>query len=389
MSNGHDFALLSGKDPESGRIGLETNGSDGGFAAAHIYPPSPTVTPPAAIFSVDVDAFLISCLNNPKDQAFVLAVDDQLARLAVSLPPSQLDLGHTGSSLPPDRLDEATAGPLPTRPLDLFSVDFPPLSSYHRRIVHRVAEHYGLAHRVFDLDPTNPTALLPAPTTSKYRHIQVMHHPNALPRAPNALLRLRDLVSISPAADLSTSSPEFPSRVASSSMQVPYTLAKISAQTQIRRPAAILLQQQQPQFSIASKSSPLDSSSPAFVPTSASVSNPVRLLQRKVEPKAARAPPSPSPPPVLLPVSGVENLNIGAPGAQVESEASVSSENAARGADAAGEPFFGADEEDDIIDERLRSQLKLREEEYARARARIFGNSEVADPEQCSHQPQQ
>eukprot|EP01122_Echinamoeba_exundans_P013084 TRINITY_DN5651_c0_g1_i2.p1 TRINITY_DN5651_c0_g1~~TRINITY_DN5651_c0_g1_i2.p1 ORF type:complete len:455 (+),score=78.21 TRINITY_DN5651_c0_g1_i2:108-1472(+) len=372
----------------------------------------------SSVLSVEVDAFLIGCLNNAKDRPFVLAVDDQLARLAIT--PLQL------APVPSSSADPNSVVPL------VPTVDFPPLSSYHRRIVHRIAEHYGLAHRVFDLDHPQLAAMIPTNTTSKYRHVQVMHHPHTAPKSPQSLLRLRDLVPTSPpaptpslyssppvsrgvqATGLSQGPPLPPwdlqrtPPVASSTSNV-YSPVPPKGYIPMRRspspqsgsggvwsPSQMRSPQPHTVYNNPTESSSditSQTGAPAAVVQTPQPVGPVRLLQRKQpDPKPIKAAVSPilSTPLASGDRPSASSASLGAPGAQVESDASGASENVASDAISAGEVSsvlstldtmaLATDEDDDDshIDERLRSQLRVREEEYAKARARIFGNTETA-----------
>lgn len=330
---------------------------------------SPSPPPPAAaVFSVEVDAFLISCLNNPKDRSFVLTVDEQLSRL-VSLALRVSSSGSTGAP--------------PAYPC--LTVDFPPLSSYHRRIVHRMAEHYGLAHRVFDVDPlqSHHVALLPPHSTSKYRHVQVLVHPHLPLRAPESLLRLRDLLlppmsqTSSPATTPTPTSPVAPLHAPSPSISAASPLMRAPRRSESPQPAVSV---PAAPAAVADPVVPL----PISTPTAAA---PVRLLMRK--PEASPASPSISPSASPLPTSdsraiaqreslrghtsskpeSVPSQRVN----DVDPEAIPLSDTQEHLQDDTNDDDDDDDDGEEHMDERLRLQLRARKEEYAKARARIFG----------------
>jgi hypothetical protein len=385
---------------------------DASFSSSSSSPASSIL--PSSVLSVEVDAFLIGCLNNAKDRPFVLAVDDQLARLAIT--PLQMAASPS--------LDPTSMVPL------VPTVDFPPLSSYHRRIVHRIAEHYGLAHRVFDLDHPQLAAMIPVNTTSKYRHVQVMHHPHTAPKSPQSLLRLRDLVPATPASP--SSSPYAPPHVSRGSngtglpqgspqQQPPwdanrsppaashvangFSSAPPKSYIPMRRSPSPQLSSgvwspSQPRSTFNPSNSYSGTSNTGDVDTdmalqnaapAAAVQTPqpvgsVRLLQRKQpEPKSIKNPvvsaiitPGERPNATTLLGAPVDTALTGSSQASGIDAMTVGETSSALPALDSTAPIFDEDDDDCHIDERLRSQLRVREEEYAKARARIFGNSETA-----------
>jgi hypothetical protein len=70
---------------------------------------------------VQIDAFLLTALKNPKDRLTILKLEDEFQRF-----------------IKDKRVDR---------------MEFPPMSSYHRMIVHKVAQHYRLQHQVVGYGP--------------------------------------------------------------------------------------------------------------------------------------------------------------------------------------------------------------------------------------------
>jgi len=70
--------------------------------------------------NVEVDQFLLSALANPRDRLTILKLDHDLAKFM--------------------------------KETQLFRLEFPPMSSYQRLIVHRVAQYYKLDHTVVDIE---------------------------------------------------------------------------------------------------------------------------------------------------------------------------------------------------------------------------------------------
>lgn len=265
-----------------------------------------------------------------------------------------------------------------------LTVDFPPLSSYHRRIVHRMAEHYGLAHRVFDVDP-QLVAFLPPHSTSKYRHVQVLVHPHQPLRAPESLLRLRDVLlppvpilqptaSITPG--IAAAAPPFPA---------------------VSSPQRLPRRSDSPVAAAA-----VDATGTNTTATVAAA--PVRLLMRRPESAAASSngvKQDPIQPATLGSVSVSVDVRIAAASSlsSLKEPLTNSTPESAGEVDTDAVPdipehnFGDSDGEDDDdgeehMDERLRLQLRARKEEYAKARARIFGAGVSNEEETLLSTPQ-
>lgn len=80
---------------------------------------------------LEMDEFLLNALNNPRDRLTLLKLEQQLELFV---------------------LDETKN-----------KLEFPPCSSYHRLILHRVAAYFRLQHVVVDVDSKRRVVLYKSP----------------------------------------------------------------------------------------------------------------------------------------------------------------------------------------------------------------------------------
>lgn len=94
---------------------------------------------------VDID-FLRQALHNPKDRLFVLKVEQQMKQFLQKITSgNRYDLPHAALWRSSAYLTKITMFYSETEE-NSSGIKFPPMNSYQRMIVHKVADYFQLAH---------------------------------------------------------------------------------------------------------------------------------------------------------------------------------------------------------------------------------------------------
>jgi hypothetical protein len=103
----------------------------------------------------EIDPFLSNALNNPRDRFTILKLEKDLGAFLSDTRYGFVGPLFFGSFSPINVLSFSF--------MHLFSrvrLDFPPMTSYQRLIVHRVAQHFKLGHTVVDFDGARRAIIL-------------------------------------------------------------------------------------------------------------------------------------------------------------------------------------------------------------------------------------